>query len=153
MYRNMTINHAAIASKAQLKAFSHSVGLTFSSCIRINGAGSAPSFSWLVSSLADSAVKFPSICAEPSQILLWITGLVIISHPINIAISFQILFDVILQNISFHVSSKLITTTGCHNWEVLTEAYLKFAPFNIFQSSDCAFTHVSLSWTNTSSIV
>jgi hypothetical protein len=55
------MNQIAIASNAQFKAFSHNVGLTFSSCISINGAGNAQSFNWLVSSFADSAVKLPSI--------------------------------------------------------------------------------------------
>jgi hypothetical protein len=38
------MNQKAIASNAQLKAFSHRVGLTFSSCIKTNGAGNAQSF-------------------------------------------------------------------------------------------------------------
>jgi hypothetical protein len=71
----------------------------------------------------------------------------------NIAISLPMLFSVILQKIAFPVSSKLITTTGSPNWEVLTAAYLKLAPFKIFPSSDCAFIQESLSCTNTSSIV
>ena len=71
----------------------------------------------------------------------------------KMAISFPILFSVMLQKIAFHVSSKLITTTGCPNWEVLTAAYLKLAPFKILPSSDCAFIQESLSCTNTSSIV
>jgi hypothetical protein len=55
------MNPITIANNAQFKAFSHNVGLTFSSCIKINGAGNAQSFNWLVSSFADSGVKFPSI--------------------------------------------------------------------------------------------
>jgi hypothetical protein len=44
IYSHIAINPRAIASNAQLKAFSPRVGLTFSSCIRTNGAGKAQSF-------------------------------------------------------------------------------------------------------------
>jgi hypothetical protein len=40
----MAINQIIIAINAQFNAFSHNVGLTFSSCIKINGAGKAQSF-------------------------------------------------------------------------------------------------------------
>jgi len=57
----IAINQIAIAKIAPFNAFSHNVGLTFSSCIKINGAGNAHSFNLVVSSFADSAVKLPSI--------------------------------------------------------------------------------------------
>jgi|GEM_PF-2864910 len=52
---------ARVAIKAQLNALSHNVGLTFSSCIRINGAGRAQSFNEFTSSFADSGVNCQSI--------------------------------------------------------------------------------------------
>lgn len=58
------------ARNAQLNALSHNVGLIFSSCISINGAGNVPSFNALDNAFADSVVNEPSICADHQQILL-----------------------------------------------------------------------------------
>jgi hypothetical protein len=44
IYNHIARNPIPIASNAQLKAFSQRVGLTFSSCIKTNGAGNAQSF-------------------------------------------------------------------------------------------------------------
>jgi len=49
------------ARKAPFNALSHKLGLIFSSCIKINGAGNVPSFNALDNSLADSVVNDPSI--------------------------------------------------------------------------------------------
>jgi hypothetical protein len=44
IYNHIAMKPIAIANNAQFNAFSHNVGLTFSSCIKINGAGNAQSF-------------------------------------------------------------------------------------------------------------
>ncbi|MEI7557633.1 MAG: hypothetical protein WCJ45_02025 [bacterium] len=66
----IAINPANHANKAPVNALSPSVGLIFSSCIRINGAGKVPSFKASESCLADSVVNDPLISAVPQQILL-----------------------------------------------------------------------------------
>jgi hypothetical protein len=58
------------ARNAHDKALSPSVGLIFSSCIRINGAGNVHSFSALDNSFADSAVNHPFISAVPPHIFV-----------------------------------------------------------------------------------
>ena len=91
LYINNIIKYIAtiqitIASIDELNAFSHRVGLTFSSCIRINGAGKAQSFNEFTNSFAESEVNCQSICAHHQHILDCIVGAVNKFHHINIAI-------------------------------------------------------------------
>ena len=115
----------AAANNAIFSAFSHNVGLIFSSCISISGAGKVHSFNESTSSFADSIVKFPSICAVPQHIFACIVGAVSSFPHTNIAICVQIFFSDILQNIHFQASSRFIITTGSHTCDVLVFAYLK----------------------------
>ena len=50
-------NPATPAQRDPVRALVHSVGLIFSSCIKINGAGKVPSFNALANSLAESTVN------------------------------------------------------------------------------------------------
>jgi len=123
------INHA---SKDHVNALTPKLGLIFSSCIRINGAGNVHSFNALDNALADSVVNDPLISAVPQHILLWMFGAVSRFPPTKIAIGFPIFASVILQNTSFHLSSKLMTTVGSPICDVLVLANLKYAPFRMF---------------------
>lgn len=141
------------ATRAPFNAFTHNVGLIFSSCININGAGNAHSFNESTSSFADCGVKLPSICALHQHIFDWIVGAVSNFPPINIAICFPILTSEMLQKSSVHFSSRLITTTGSPTCDELVFAYLKYAPLStLFSLVSTANVHVSLSCTNTSSM-
>lgn len=113
------------ARNAPLKALFPSVGLIFSSCMRINGAGKVPSFNALDNCFAESVVNDPLISAVPQHILLWILGAVSKFPPTKIAIGFPMFAWVTLQNISFPCSSRLITTTGSQTCEVEVFANLK----------------------------
>jgi len=114
----MAMNPINPARNAQLKALSHKLGLIFSSCIKINGAGNVPSLSALDNALADSVVNDQLISAVPPQILLWMFGAVSKFPPTKIAIGFPIFAEVTLQNTSFPFSSRLMTTTGSPTSEV-----------------------------------
>lgn len=151
-YNNIIIatNPINPARNAPFNALSPSDGLIFSSCIRINGAGNVPSFNESESFLADSVVNDPLISAVHPQILLWMFGAVSKFPPTKIAIGLPIFACVILQNISFPFSSKLMTTTGSPISEALELANLKYAPLRIVCPS-VAGIRVSLSCTNTSS--
>jgi len=92
------INHA---SKAHVNAFTHRLGLIFSSCIKINGAGNVPSFNESDNCFADAVVNDQLISAVPPQILLWMLGAVNKFPPTKIAIGLPIFAAVILQNTSF----------------------------------------------------
>ena len=102
-YNNTIIakNPIKPARNAPFNALSPSVGLIFSSCIRINGAGNVPSFKESESCLADSVVNDQLISAVPPHILLWIFGAVSRFPPTKIAIGLPIFAAVIVQNISF----------------------------------------------------
>ncbi|NTU73990.1 hypothetical protein HGB07_07590 [Candidatus Roizmanbacteria bacterium] len=57
----IAMNPANIARNAHVNALSPSVGLIFSSCMRISGAGNAPSLRASDNSFALSIVNDPSI--------------------------------------------------------------------------------------------
>ena len=85
MIAKKPINHA---NNAPVNALTHRLGLIFSSCIKIKGAGNVPSFNALDNCLADSVVNDQLISAVPPQILVWIFGAVSRFPPTNIAIGF-----------------------------------------------------------------
>ena len=85
MIAKKPINHA---SKAPVNALTQRLGLIFSSCMRINGAGNVHSLSALDNCLALSVVNDPLISAVPQQILLWIFGAVSRFPQTKIAIGF-----------------------------------------------------------------
>jgi hypothetical protein len=58
------------ARNAHDNALSPSVGLIFSSCIRINGAGNVHSFNAFDNAFADSVVNHPLISAVHPHILV-----------------------------------------------------------------------------------
>lgn len=62
-YINTIIETSPInpAHNAHANALSQRLGLIFSSCIKINGAGNVPSFNALDNAFADSVVNDPSI--------------------------------------------------------------------------------------------
>jgi hypothetical protein len=86
MYTKIANVQIKAAIKAHCNAFSHNDGLTLSSCINTKAAGIAQLFKLSTNSFAVVDVNCQSIWAVHPQIFAWITGLVIISHPTNIAI-------------------------------------------------------------------
>lgn len=75
-----------VAISAPLNAESPSVGLTFSSCTRMSGAGIFPELSSFEILIASSLVNPPEIWALPSQIASWITAAVACCPQIKIDI-------------------------------------------------------------------
>ena len=152
MYTKIANVQIRAAINAHCNAFSHNEGLTLSSCIKTKLAGIAQLFRLSTNSFAVVAVNDPSIWAVHPHIFVWITGLVINSHHTKMAIWVPTFSDVISQNTSLPLSSKLIATTGSHICHWLTAAYLKYAQFNISQLLVFAVTRSILSCTEANSI-